>query len=86
MIKVSKPLVSIITLNWNGTLHTREFLRSITKHNSYENIEVIVVDNASAEDPTLELLSTFPSARIIRNKKNLGFSAGNNVGILAGKG
>ncbi|HEU0109749.1 MAG TPA: glycosyltransferase family 2 protein [Flavisolibacter sp.] len=86
MIKVSKPLVSIITLNWNGTLHTREFLRSITKHNSYENIEVIVVDNASAEDPTLELLSTFPSARIIRNKKNLGFSAGNNVGILAAKG
>ena len=80
------PLVSIITLNWNTTVVTGEFLSSIKERNTYKNIEVIIVDNASSSDPTVPLLSNFPSAKIIRNSKNLGFSAGNNIGIKAANG
>jgi len=80
------PLVSIITLNWNTTVVTGEFLSSIKEKNTYKNIEVIIVDNASSSDPTVPLLSNFPSAKIIRNSKNLGFSAGNNIGIKAANG
>lgn len=80
------PLVSVITLNWNGLKVTSELLHSINKNNTYPNTEVIVVDNFSKEDPTEPLLSIYPSAKVIRNDKNLGFSGGNNVGIKAAKG
>ena len=81
-----QPLVSIITLNWNTTAVTCEFLTSIKEQNTYKNIEVLVVDNASDQDPTIAIQSIFTSAKIIRNKKNLGFSAGNNIGIKAACG
>ncbi len=81
-----QPLVSVITLNWNGLEVTTELLRSIQKHNTYPNIEVIVVDNASTVDPTPALTSVYPGLKVIRNQQNLGFSAGNNVGIRAAKG
>jgi GT2 family glycosyltransferase len=81
-----QPLVSVITLNWNGLEVTTELLRSIQKHNTYPNIEVIVVDNASTVDPTSALTPIYPGLKVIRNQQNLGFSAGNNVGIRAAKG
>jgi hypothetical protein len=86
MATTNNPLVSIITLNWNGTAVTCDLLRSINEHNTYDSIEVIVVDNASADDPTQAFLAVYRSAIIIRNQRNLGFSGGNNVGIRAAKG
>lgn len=80
------PLVSIITLNWNGTAVTCDLLRSIRRENSYPNLEVIVVDNASAEDPTSQVLQVYPEALVLRNEQNLGFSGGNNVGLRVAKG
>jgi GT2 family glycosyltransferase len=82
----SKPLVSIITLNWNTHSLTCDFLKSIRSQCGYKNIEVIVVDNFSKDDPTELFHSVYPGARVIRNKANLGFSGGNNVGIKAAKG
>lgn len=82
----AQPLVSVITVNWNTTAVTCEFLASIQEMNRYENIEVIVVDNASPDDPTAEITRRFPFVKFIRNSKNLGFSGGNNVGIKAASG
>ena len=81
-----QPLVSIITLNWNTTAVTCEFLSSIKKQNTYQNIEVIVVDNASEKNPSDSFLSVYPPAKIIGNHHNLGFSGGNNAGIKEAKG
>ena len=83
---LKEPLVSIITLNWNTPAVTCELLSSIKEHNTYNNVEVIVVDNASDADPTEAFISTFPSVKVIRNSKNLGFSGGNNAGIKAATG
>ena len=80
------PLVSIVTLNWNSTPITCDFLRSIARHGTYKNMEVIVVDNASREDPTSALKEIYPAVKIIRNTENLGFAGGNNVGVRAAKG
>lgn len=85
-MSTEQPLVSVITINWNSTNVTGEFLRSIKEHNDYENLEVIVVDNNSDQDPTEALLAIYPQAKIIRNKANLGFSGGNNAGIRAAEG
>ncbi|RPE08359.1 glycosyltransferase family 2 protein [Chitinophaga lutea] len=79
------PLVSIITVNYNNAAVTCDLLRSITR-NTYRNVEVIVVDNASAEDPTTALKAVDPAVKVIRSEKNLGFSGGNNLGLRAALG
>jgi len=77
---MSKPLVSIVILSFNGTEYLKDCLSSVLAQ-TYPDMEVIVVDNAS-EDGSPELVEEqFPSVRLIRNSSNLGFAAGNNVGI-----
>lgn len=79
------PLVSIVTINYNTSSVTCELLASIAE-NSYPNVEVIVVDNASVEDPTAALLAIYPAAKVIRSATNKGFAGGNNLGIMAATG
>lgn len=86
MSSVKHPLVSIVTLTWNTTEVTCDFLRSLNEHNTYPNLEVIIVDNGSKQDPTETFHSIYPEAKVICNGRNLGFTGGNNVGIRAAKG
>ncbi len=79
------PLVSIITVNYNQAQVTLEMLASL-KESSFQNIEVIVVDNASKINPKPLILKHFPDVKVILSKENLGFSGGNNIGIRAAKG
>lgn len=85
MLKES-PLISVIALNWNTTAITCDFLHSIRKYNTYSNIEVIVADNGSGEDPTPAFHASYPGVKVILNGQNLGFAAGNNKGIAAARG
>ena len=81
----NKPLISIITINYNNADITAALLRSVLCL-EYTNIEVIVVDNASKENPAEKLKSILPSVKIILSDKNLGFAGGNNLGIKQAKG
>jgi len=82
---VTEPLVSVVILTFNGMGYVKDCLSSVLDQ-TYPNIEVIVVDNAS-EDGSPELVEEqFPSVRLIRNSSNLGFAAGNNVGIRLAHG
>jgi len=79
------PLVSILVLNWNGERVIKSSLDSIRKLD-YPNIEVIVVDNGST-DASIDIISNeFPDFRLLKNSKNLGFSAGMNIGIQESRG
>jgi GT2 family glycosyltransferase len=80
------PLISIVTLTWNTTEVTCDFLRSLKENGTYPNMEVIVVDNGSKEDPTAVFKAIYPDVIVICNGRNLGFTGGNNVGIRAAKG
>jgi GT2 family glycosyltransferase len=80
------PLVSVIALNWNTTELTCDFLRSINELGTYKNLEIIIVDNGSRENPTTALQAVNPDVKVILTGKNLGFAGGNNVGIRAAKG
>jgi GT2 family glycosyltransferase len=79
------PLISVITLNYNQTKVTCEFLESLQKV-SYPNLEVIVIDNNSENDPTQDIKDKFQNAKIVRSSKNLGFTGGNNLGMKLSKG
>lgn len=84
MIK-NNPKVTIIILTWNGARHIFDCLESVQK-STYQNYEIIVVDNGS-KDGTPDLIkNNFLNVKLILNKKNLGFTGGNNIGIKQAKG
>ncbi|MDQ1283828.1 MAG: hypothetical protein QG620_176 [Patescibacteria group bacterium] len=76
----SFPKVFIVILNYNGRDVIRKCLASVFKID-YPSLEVVMVDNNS-NDGSFELArSCFSKMTFIKNEENLGFSAGNNVGI-----
>lgn len=75
--------VSIVTFNSSDTLV--ECLNSL-KNQTYEKIEVIVVDNASSDHSVSIARDMLPEATIIRNQTNVGFCMGQNIGISASSG
>ncbi|WP_321331138.1 glycosyltransferase family 2 protein [uncultured Bacteroides sp.] len=80
------PLISIITINYNGLNDTSELIESIHTHVHSVSYEIIVVDNASKEDEATKLKEKYPSINVISSKVNRGFSGGNNLGIKQAKG
>lgn len=75
--------LSIITVNYNGLDDTCALIDSIPFN---EDMEVIVVDNGSAENEASILQTQYPYIKAIRSDQNLGFAGGNNLGIKVAKG
>lgn len=73
--------VFIVALTWNRSDLIEECLTSLRKVKSKHKICVIVVDNHSIDDTVRIIKQKFPEVILIRNKKNLGWSGGNNKGI-----
>ncbi len=71
--------VWIVPVNFNGLDDTRKCLRSLAELSPAAN--VVVVDNASADDPLPRLRAEFPRAEYVQNPTNAGWSGGNNAGI-----
>ncbi|MCX7878875.1 MAG: glycosyltransferase family 2 protein [Ignavibacteria bacterium] len=74
-----KEAVSIIILNHNGSVFIEKCISSVLNQ-SYENFEIVFLDNAST-DESCELMSKMfrdDRIKIIRSDKNLGFAGGNN--------
>ena len=79
------PLVSLVTVNYNGLDYTTELLNSIRSF-SYSPLEIFVVDNASIVNPENFLNRNYPEVKVIRSEKNLGFAGGNNLALPFAKG
>lgn len=75
-----KDKVAIILVNYNGKEYLNECIRSL-KNISYDNYEIIVVDNKSTDDSIKLLKKEFDDVKIINAPRNGGFSYGNNIGI-----
>ena len=75
--KNSKPLVSVIILNWNGEKILPRCLEAVRKQ-TFEDYEVIVIDNASDDNSMDGIETHWPWVRKICLKSNLGFAAANN--------
>lgn len=82
---MTEPLVSVVILTFDGIGYLRDCVAAVLAQ-TYRNIEVIVVDNASEDGSPEFVEEQFPSVRLTRNSSNLGFAAGNNVGIRLAHG
>lgn len=84
-IKAS-PLVSVITLNWNQTAQTCQFLESARKL-KYSNYEVLVCDMGSAVDPGPAIFSgNYPNTRLLKMDGAGRASGGVNWAVKQAKG
>lgn len=79
-------MISIITVNYNGIVVTRNFLNSFYKNIVDIEYEMIVVDNGSKENEAELLQQEFSQIKAVRSDVNLGFSGGNNLGVKHSKG
>jgi len=78
--------LSIIIVTYNSEKYVSKCLESIKSQCYRLNYEIIILDNNS-KDKTIELLeSNYNNIRLIKSKKNLGFSKGNNKAIKHSKG
>ena len=80
-----KSLVSIVVLNYNAGKLLLNCIESIKK-SSYQNIEILVVDNISSDNSQIECKKKFPDIKLIQNDENLGYCGGNNAGIKKAEG
>jgi GT2 family glycosyltransferase len=74
------PFVSVILVSYNSKQYLKECLDSLKKQ-TYKNFEIILVDNDSSDDSVKFVKQNYPFVKIIKNKENLGFAEGNNIGI-----
>ncbi len=83
-----KPYIklSVVIVNYNVQDFLLHALQSLKKALRQIPHEIIVVDNASADNSVSMLRRRFPEVILIANERNVGFSAANNQGLQQAKG
>ena len=74
------PLVFIVILNWNSHEDTAGCVNSC-RGLGYPNFRIVLVDNGSTDGSQLKLRESFPDVKLLQTGTNLGYAAGNNMGI-----
>ena len=72
--------VSINIVNWNGKRFLRDCIESV-RAQTYGNIEITVIDNASSDGSANMLEKVYPEVALVRNGRNEGFSKAHNQAI-----
>ena len=80
-----KPAVSVVILTWNGAAYIKDCLTALLAQ-EYPQFGAIVVDNGSSDGTADLVAKEFTVVKLVRNGRNLGFSAGNNVGLRVATG
>lgn len=84
---MKNSLVSVVIINFNSGKYIKRCIEAV-KRQTHDNLEVIVVDNASSDGSGEFLKSLHDKSEIkyIFSEKNLGASGANNLGILKANG
>lgn len=81
-----KNFIRVVILNYNGAKLTIDLV-SMIQNQSYDDFEIVVVDNASEIEDYLYLTNNLPPiVHLIKSEINLGYSAGNNLGLRYNSG
>lgn len=76
------PRVCIIVVTYNGRQFLPDCLSSLHAVDyPVGGWTIVVVDNGSSDGSTEYVAANFPTAVVIRQTQNIGFAAGNNVGL-----
>ncbi|MDI9548679.1 MAG: glycosyltransferase family 2 protein [Chloroflexota bacterium] len=73
--------LAIVILNYNTAGLLRDCLQSVLASRTNLRVGVCVVDNASTDGSAELVRAEFPDVHLIVNRHNVGYSAGNNIGL-----
>jgi GT2 family glycosyltransferase len=82
---LTNGLVSVIIVSWNSGRYLERCLAALAVQ-TYRDIELIHIDNASDDDSVALVRQAAPQARQILNDANRGFSAAVNQGVRVARG
>jgi len=72
--------VAVLIVNYNSGKYLRRALEALS-HQTLRDFRVIVVDNASSDGSEEGLEGRYSNVKLVRAGRNLGFAAGNNLGL-----
>jgi hypothetical protein len=82
--------LTVVIVSWNVRDLLRRCLQSIEAEARRAvndlALEIVVVDNASADGSVEMVRAEFPHARLVANEENQGFTVANNQGLVLGQG
>lgn len=78
--------LSVIIVNYNNRNFLEDCLNSVFHTTHKASLEVILVDNYSADDSVELVKKNWPAVRVIENQANLGFGRANNQGLKVSQG
>src|SRR5689334_659646 len=73
--------LGIIIVNWNTRDYLRRCLKTVFASEGPITMKVVVVDNGSADGSVEMVRDEFPDAVLISGHGNVGYPAGNNLGL-----
>lgn len=79
------PWLSIVIVNWNAAATLRRCLASL-RPQAADDVELVVVDNGSADDSLAVARAAWPEAVLVSLPANRGFAEGCNRGIAVARG
>lgn len=79
------PFFSVILPNFNGMSHLPTVMEALDRQ-SFRDFEMIVVDDAGTDQSVVWLEEHYPQARLIVNRRNMGFAVSCNLGAAAARG
>jgi GT2 family glycosyltransferase len=71
---------TVIILSWNGVYDLPACLDALLSQEG-ASVDLLVVDNGSVDGSAALVRERYPTVRLVENGRNLGFSAGMNVGM-----
>jgi len=77
---------SIIIVSFNTRAILKECLESVIRESANLRVEILIVDNHSADGSAEMVEQEFPDVQLIRSEINLGFGAANNVALKRARG
>ncbi len=82
MSSVRMPSVAVCIVTWNSAEWIEDCLACVARQ-TWPNLHVVVVDNASQDDTLRHIERSGVPVRLLRNERNEGFAAGQNRAIMA---
>lgn len=84
---MSQPFFSVLILFWQSEQYLPRCLQSLQMQ-TYQDFEVILLNNGAAQPPDPEVLTTFQdlAIKVVRSETNLGFAGGNNFAARSASG
>jgi hypothetical protein len=79
---MSQPRLAVVILNTNRRDDTLTCLASLSA-NTYPEISIIVLDNASTDGSVEAVQAAYPAVQILELTENKGYAGNNNAGIAA---